>query len=101
MFDLLNGNNVEKINGNSAYQWYPLKRLWQDIQSVKGEEVINLFPPPIETLEIVDNFFPNAQIASEDRISYDYRTMATESSYWLSKNEVMQEMEAFINEARS
>jgi hypothetical protein len=100
LFDLLNDNNVEQVNGNSAYQWYPLRRLWQDIQLVKGEEVINLFPPPIETLEIIDKFFPNTQIASGDRIFYDYRTMATESSYWLSKDEVMQEMEAFINEAR-
>jgi hypothetical protein len=101
LFDLLNDNNVEQINGNSAYQWYPLNRLWQDIQSVKGESVINLFSPPIETLEIIDKFFPNAQIASGDRISYDYSTMATQSGYWLSKDEVMQEMEAFINEARS
>lgn len=100
LFDLLNGNNVNQINGNSAYQWYPLKRLWQDIQEVKGNEVINLFPPPIETLEIIDKFFPNAEISSGDRISYDYRTMATKSGYWLSKEEVMNDMEAFINEAR-
>jgi hypothetical protein len=52
-------------------------------------------------LDIIDKFFPNAQIASGDRISYDYSTMATQSGYWLSKDEVMQEMEAFINEARS
>ena len=100
LFDLLNGNNVNQINGNSAYQWYPLKRLWQDIQEVKGNEVINLFPPPIETLEIIGKFFPNAEISSGDRISYDYRTMATKSGYWLSKEEVMNDMEAFINEAR-
>jgi hypothetical protein len=100
LFDLLNDNNVGQINGNSAYQWYPLNRLWQDIQSIKGEGVINLFPPPIETLEIIDKFFPSAEISSGERISYDYRTMATESGYWLSKEEVMQEMEVFINEAR-
>lgn len=100
LFDLLNDHNIDQINGNSAYQWYPLKRLWRDIQEVKGNEVINLFPPPIETLEIIDKFFPNAEISSGDRISYDYRTMATKSGYWLSKEEVMDEMEAFINEAR-
>ncbi len=100
LFDLLNDHNVDQINGNSAYQWYPLKRLWRDIQEVKGNEVINLFPPPIETLEIIDKFFPNAEISSGERISYDYRTMATKSGYWLSKEEVMDEMEAFIDEAR-
>lgn len=100
LFDLLNDNNVNQINGNSAYQWYPLNRLWEDIQGVKGNEVINLFPPPIETLEIIDKFFPDAEISSGDRIAYDYRTMATKSGYWLSKEEVMSEMEAFINEAR-
>lgn len=100
LFDLLNNNNVDQINGNSAYQWYPLKRLWRDIQEVKDNETINLFPPPIETLEIIDKFFPNAEISSGDRISYDYRTMTTESGYWLSKEEVMRDMEAFINEAR-
>jgi hypothetical protein len=100
LFDLLNDHNVDQINGNSAYQWYPLKRLWQDIQEVKGNEVINLFPPPIETLEIIDRFFSSAEISWSERISYDYRTMATKSGYWLSKGEVMDEMEAFINEAR-
>jgi hypothetical protein len=68
---------------------------------VKDNDIINLFPHPIETLEIIDKFFPNAPIASGDRISYDYRTMTTESGYWLSTDEVMQEMEAFINETRS
>lgn len=101
LFDLLNDNNVEKINGNSAYQWYPLRRLWQDIQAVKDSDAINLFPPPIETLDIIDKFFPSVQAASGGRVLYDYCTDATESGYWLSKDEIIQEMEAFINEARS
>jgi hypothetical protein len=101
LFDLLNDNNVEQINGNSSYQWYPLKRLWQDIQSIKDNDVTNLFPPPIETLDIINKFFPNTEVASGQRVLYDYCTDATESGYWLSRDEVMQEMEAFINETRN
>lgn len=100
LFDLLNNNEVEKINSNSAYQWYPLKYLWQDIQATKSHDVVNLFSPPIETLEIIDKFFPGVQTSSGERIAYDYCTMVTENGYWLSKEEVMNEMEAFINETR-
>ena len=100
LFDLLNDNNVDQINANSAYQWYPLKRLWQDLQAVRGEEVINLFPPPIETMEIMDKFFPGVPVSMGKRIEYDYRTTISETGYWFSRGEVMDDLEAFINEAR-
>jgi hypothetical protein len=100
LFDLLNDSNVDQINANSAYQWYPLKRLWRDLQAVRGEEVVNLFPPPIETMEIMDKFFPNAPVSMGKRIEYDYRTTISETGYWLSKGQVMDDLEVFINEAR-
>lgn len=101
LFDLLNDHNVDQINANSAYQWYPLKRLWQDLQAVKHEEVVNLFPPPIETVEIMDKFFPGIPVSMGKRVEYDYRTASSETGYWLSKEEVMSDLEAFIREARN
>jgi hypothetical protein len=100
LFDLLNDNNVDQINANSAYQWYPLKRLWQDLQAVRGEEVINLFPPPIETMEIMDKFFPGVPVSMGKRIEYNYRTATSESGYWLTRDTIMEEMEKFVHEAR-
>ena len=51
-------------------------------------------------MEIMDKFFPGVPVSMGKRIEYDYRTTISETGYWLSKEEVMDDLEAFINEAR-
>lgn len=56
VYDLLHGNNVSAINRNSAFQWYDVSRLANDIQRVLKFEVqdINLFPEQLNTGNLID-----------------------------------------------
>ena len=56
VFDLKNKNILETINPSSTLQWYPLQRLYSDINIVIDNdiELINLSVEPIETQQIID-----------------------------------------------
>lgn len=93
LFDLLNNNNVEKINANSAYQWYDLNDLWADTEACQKGWTHQWFPEPIETLEIIDRWFPWAKTIVDcgPRIEYSY------SPYLYTKETSLNKMEAFID----
>lgn len=95
LFDLLNDNNVDQINGNSAYQWYDLNDLWQDTLAIEEAGIYDLFSEPIETQEILDRFFPEAKVSYSSRIDYHC------GSYKYGKEEMLAKMEAFINAYRN
>ena len=95
LFDLLNDNEIEKINGNSAYQWYDLNDLWQDTLAINEGGIYDLFSEPIETQEILDRFFPTAKVSYGSRIDYHC------GSYKYRKEEMLAKMEAFINAYRN
>lgn len=65
VFDLKNKNILETINPSSTLQWYPLQRLYSDINIVIDNdiELINLSVEPIETRQIIDI----APLSSEER----------------------------------
>jgi hypothetical protein len=101
IYDLLNLNNVEKINLNSSYQWYNLDNLSKDIKfysdKYTNQKVYNLFTEPLETIEIAKlfdfevGFFGN-------RFSYNYKTKLTENGYIQSKESVLEEIKKLIYE---
>lgn len=84
IFDLINNNQLEKINLNSYYQWYDLYDLADHIRqfsSLDGE-VFNLFTEPVYTQDLVKTFFPNKKIGYfGDVINYNYRTKYHETGY--------------------
>lgn len=105
IYDLLNDNLLEKINPDSAFQYYDLARLWQDIGLVVAHRIprIHLFPQPIVTRRIVEAFFPGKQIGAEagPPAFYDYRTRYSDlfgrsDGYVASADDVMERMGAFI-----
>jgi hypothetical protein len=93
LFDLLNSNNIEKINANSCYQWYDLKDLWLHTEACQKGGEHQWFSEPIETLEIIDQWFPWAKTVVDcgPRIEYNY------GPYFSSKETTLKKMEAFIN----
>jgi hypothetical protein len=93
LFDLLNRHNIEKINANSCYQWYDLSDLWTDTKACEKGKSHQWFSAPIETLEIIDKWFPWArtEVDCSLRIEYNY------GPYFASKEATMKKMEAFIN----
>lgn len=102
LFDLLNNHQVEQINANSCYQWYPLDHLWQDLAKCPKEGIANLFPAPIETQEILTRFFPDVHCPMGERIKYDHFTIHSDSCYWPpDRDSNLTLMGRFIDEARS
>lgn len=98
IFDLLNNNQVDNINLNSRFQWYDLSNLQKDIKmcSDRKETLFNLFPEPIETIELV-KMFPQYQLNRFDkRIDYDYRTKYTNSGYTSTKEDVLNQIKTFV-----
>lgn len=104
LYDLLNDNNIEKINYNSSFQWYNLKNLFNDTERYLGIcshfQIINLFTEPIHTKEILKLFDINkSQVdTSLKKVEYNYKTRYTESGYISSSNEVLKDISNFIAE---
>jgi hypothetical protein len=110
VFDLLHDNQVGNINPASRFQWYPLSRLNADIEIIRARDLrlINLFPEPIRTSEIVDRFFPGAPTAaaSEPAPAYDLRTAYSNMfggppGYMLGRKAVLDELASFITRERA
>jgi hypothetical protein len=110
VFDLLNDNQVDRINPASRFQWYPLRRLNDDIEAARAHDVrlVNLFPEPIRTADIVDAFFPGAPVAqpAEPAPRYDLRTRHSDlfggpAGYQLDQRTVMTDLAAFIAQERA
>jgi hypothetical protein len=82
IYDLLHDNNLEIINPRNRFQFYDVRRLWQDLQPVlhDGLKLVNFATEPIETSEIVRRYFPDKQIGSQAaaQIKYDMQTVYAE-----------------------
>lgn len=103
VYDLLNNNNIDKINVNSSYQWYDLNDLVNDINYLSYEfpksTIFNLFSEPIETSELIKNIFKVKNITNnENRIEYNYKTKFNNTGYIQSKNLVIEKLMRFKNE---
>lgn len=104
LFDLINNNNIELINSNSCFQWYNLNNLSNDITKFSkkhpNETIFNLFPEPIESSEIIKMFpnFIDKVGFSENKIIYDFTTKFSENGYLSTKEEILTQIQEFINE---
>lgn len=103
LFDLLNNNNIQNINPNSAYQWYNLDNLANDIEEnsflLHKQTIFNLFPEPVETSEILSMFDIKIQ-SSQSRIDYNYETKYGNSGYIKNKHDSLKEIQEFVNAYR-
>lgn len=103
LYDLINNNNVQNINTNSKYQWYNLNKLTNDIdyfiEKNPNEKIFNLFPEPIDTLEIVKLFPHHLKTVIHDvdkHVIYDYQTKF--GNYINTKEETINEIKQLIDE---
>jgi len=103
IFDLLNSKLLGNINSNSAYQWYPLHMLWTDISRGKNffsdgqEKVLNIYPVPIETSDIIGLFFPEhaKSVKFGDRVHYNQGSMYG-NMFSYTQGVILAEMDRFI-----
>jgi hypothetical protein len=99
-FDLMNDNEVNKINTESCYQWYNLGNLVSDIEKSYQYDTqeINFFGEPINTSEIVNDIFRMKISNDMGSKEQNFKTKFTESGYWLSKQETLDQMGEFLDE---
>jgi hypothetical protein len=64
LFDRIHGNQLHAINPAGIFQWYPVQRLWQDIEIARRADLglINLFTEPLAMGEIITRYFPNTPV---------------------------------------
>ena len=106
LYDLLNGNQIEKINPASMFQWYPTDRLSGDLARIAKAEsrVVNLFTEPVAMRDIIVRFFPEAKVGPEvlPAVRYALRTkhallFGGTPPYVMSTSQVLKAMGNFIN----
>ena len=109
IFDLINANQLEKINPISSFQYYDLANIWEHVSLVlrEGVPLINLVPEPVSSIEIIDRFFPGIQVGNDPNpaIHYAYRTQyanlfGSSGDYIYSREEVFRRIGEFVERCR-
>lgn len=98
LFDIKNSNNLDQININSYYQWYNMDRIGTDLD-VAGQldkTIINLFPEPVSTRKIVEEFCDGLVGYDGKLISYNYQTLTKSSKYWYDSETSLKEIGEFL-----
>jgi hypothetical protein len=82
IYDLIHDNCLEAIHPDSAFQYYDVRRLWEDLQVVFRDNLplVNFTTEPIATRKIVERYFPGKPIGAqaECAATYDLRTRFAE-----------------------
>jgi nucleoside-diphosphate-sugar epimerase len=104
IFDFLNDNNLEAINSQGIFQFYPMVNLWYDIQTARhaGLRIVHLTAEPISVAEVAEHGFGKPfshSIAGVPPI-YDMRTLhapvfGVEGDYQYGRRETFQAIRAY------
>ncbi len=97
VYDLLNSNNVELVNPNSAFQWFNLDYLTSIIDLAKrlqGGQILNVASEPLATKLILETWFADVMDrlnCDAEPMSYDVRTVygSDGKPYLYSANEAL------------
>jgi NAD dependent epimerase/dehydratase family len=75
LYDLLHDNMVDRINPASVFQWYPMARLWPDVERALAARlpIVNLFPQPLATSDLLRDIFPGARVGPAQHPAPAYR----------------------------
>ena len=108
LFDLMTLNMTDRIVPNAAFQWYPLRRLGADLQTLVDADLrlVNVTAEPVTMEAIRARFFPGVAIAAPVATPprYDLRSvydavLGGQGGYHLGAAAVLDEIAAFLAEA--
>jgi nucleoside-diphosphate-sugar epimerase len=101
-YDLMNAHQTDQINTASTYQWYNLANLWKDTERSKdiNGEVINLFSEPILTKELITSVFNLSFESNKPFKVQNFKTIHSDTGYWESASNILDQMRDFLNENR-
>lgn len=98
LFDLLNNNQIEKINPNDQFQWFDVELLNYEIQKIKKlkkfNRIIEFYSPPISNEKIIKEFpkYGNYK-TNKEKIIYDYKPS---NGYYKNENFILRRIKTFI-----
>jgi nucleoside-diphosphate-sugar epimerase len=102
VYDLLNNNEVYKINPNSYYQWLDISNLNIEIDKILNKKkfasgkIIELFTEPIKTQEIFDiaKIYINSNLKFKKTIKYN---QIPKKGYYRKSSLVINDLKNFVN----
>ena len=96
IFDLLNYNNIDKINGSNIFQFYPMNNLYEDILFFKclGNKLINMSTSQISAYEIGKLFGVDLPMNGKE-VEYNMKTKYNFVP-WYSKEEMIMYINEYI-----
>ena len=106
LYDLISHNILDKINPESEFQWYPLSRIWLDIQVVieNNLKITNFAVEPLRSSAIIEQFFQELDIGSEPfpLAKYDVQTVhaghfgCSNEHYIMTSEQILAEMALWL-----
>ena len=109
IYDLMNNNQIEKIDSRSVFQFYNIRRLWRDIRIAAGARLplVQLAMEPVSMSEVACRVFGMEWVnhMPGNPPSYDLRTRHAElfggsGSYICHKRHVLGELVEFVQTQR-
>jgi len=98
IFDALNNNNIEKINGNTEVQIYNVKNIVSDINKFIKQDlkIVNLATQPFVVKDLFKDVF-DIQLTNFDNNYYKYNmtTIHNDKKYFYDKNALLKELKEF------
>jgi hypothetical protein len=106
IYDLLNENQVHKINPANSYQYYNLYHLWKDTQKALGLglRIVNFATEPLVTAEVAQRCFGRVlppPTPPQLVVSYDFRSrhavqFGGAGGYLYAREQVLAELQDFV-----
>jgi hypothetical protein len=107
LFDLMHRSRLDEIDPAGVFQWYPVSRLWRDIEAAVAADIdlLNIAVEPLRTDELVRRFFPDVRLRTKNGITpvYDMWTMHAaklggSGNYLMEKETVLAELAGFLGQ---
>lgn len=107
IYDALNNNEIDKINGSAIVQIYNVKNLKKDLERfIKSEhKIINLATEPISTKKLFKEVFNIELKVTNNFFKYDihtkHRSLSNEQGYLYNQKEIINDLKKFKVEYES
>lgn len=98
LWDLKHRMYLDSIVGNTQRQYYPLNRLYNDIQAALIQDIreINLVSEPVLDKDIVAQFYPDLVIP--DGITCVNYNVTNKKQYTISREQILKDIAVYLND---
>ena len=95
LYDLLNNNQVDKINPKDKFQWFDLELLHSEIIKIREfNKIVELYSPPISNDKIIKQFKSiHLKKCNRKKISYNYIPV---NGYFKDEKFILNRIKKFI-----